>query len=144
MSNHNQEEKKSDQIEEESISLIDLLVTFTKHKKKILLVPILAGVVAGVYSLLLPDIFSARTTLMPIPPRVTKMQQQGHLYEVQTDDKANTANLFKRLLLSQRIQNKMISKFGLSRGSDEYSVADAREELQEVTTISAELNGNTL
>ena len=37
--------------EEDSISLLDLLVVFAKHKKKILLVPVLAGGIMAVYSL---------------------------------------------------------------------------------------------
>ena len=59
------ESKQPVQMEEDSISLLDLLVVFAKHKKKILLVPILAGGIAAVYSLQLPFIFSSQTTLLP-------------------------------------------------------------------------------
>ena len=51
--------------EEDAISLLDLLLVFARHKKKILLIPFLIGCAVAVYSLQVPEIFSAQTTLIP-------------------------------------------------------------------------------
>ena len=52
MTEEHAEPRQPAQMEEEnSISLLDLLVVFAKHKKKILLVPVLAGGIMAVYSL---------------------------------------------------------------------------------------------
>ena len=51
--------------EEDAISLLDLMLVFARHKKKIIIVPFLAGCAMAGYSLIVPEIFTASTTLIP-------------------------------------------------------------------------------
>ena len=51
--------------EEDTISQIDLLLVFARHKLKIIVVPFLAGCVVAAYSLMVPEIYTGSTTLIP-------------------------------------------------------------------------------
>ena len=51
--------------EEDAISLLDLFLVFARHKKKIIIVSFLAGCAMAGYSLIVPEIFTASTTLIP-------------------------------------------------------------------------------
>ena len=53
---HNQSMERLE--EEDAISLLDLLLVFARHKKKILIIPFLIGCATAVYSLQVPEIFS--------------------------------------------------------------------------------------
>ncbi|MHB1590786.1 MAG: GumC family protein [Sulfuricella sp.] len=50
---------------EDEISLLDLLIVLAKHKKLILGLPLAVAIVAVIYSLLLPPIYTASTTILP-------------------------------------------------------------------------------
>ena len=49
--------------EEDAISLLDLLLVFARHKKKILIIPFLVGCAMAVYSLQIPEISGHRPQL---------------------------------------------------------------------------------
>ena len=117
MSDDNQETRHQIHVEEEdSISLLDLLVVFAKHKKKILLVPILAGGIAAGYSLQLPEIFAAETTLLP--PQNQKrssammmINQFGPMAGLAGDALGvkSTGEMYVAMLKSRRVGDRLIS-----------------------------------
>jgi uncharacterized protein involved in exopolysaccharide biosynthesis len=51
--------------EEDEISLLDLLITLTKHKALILCITFFAGVIAVFYSLQMPNIYKSEATIAP-------------------------------------------------------------------------------
>ena len=66
MAEDNDHDQSAEHLEEEdAISLLDLLLVFVRHKKKILIIPFLVGCAMAVYSLQVPEIFTAQTTLIP-------------------------------------------------------------------------------
>jgi tyrosine-protein kinase Etk/Wzc len=57
--------------DDEEISLLDLLIVLAKHKKLILGVPFGAAILAVIYSLLLPNIYTGTTKILP-PSRISR------------------------------------------------------------------------
>jgi len=135
--------------EEDSISFLDLLVIFTRHKKKILLVPILAGGIAAVYSLQLPFVFASQTTLLP--PQQQKRSSSGALMMLnQLGPMAGLASdalgvksegeLFVSLIKSRRISDRLIERFDLYKVYENLKTIkttnDVRATLADATTVS--------
>ena len=109
------ESRQPVQMEEDSISLLDLLVIFAKHKKKILLVPILTGGIAAGYSLQLPEIFASQTTLLPPEQQkgssaMMMLNQLGPMAGLAGDALGvkSEGELFVSLLKSRRIGDRII------------------------------------
>jgi uncharacterized protein involved in exopolysaccharide biosynthesis len=71
MGKDKQEVSQADRVEEEdTINLLDLLLVFARHKKKILIIPLLIGCAVAVYSLQAPVVYTASTTFVPSPTGV--------------------------------------------------------------------------
>src|SRR5882672_8693000 len=51
--------------EVDEISLLDLLIVLAKHKRIVLGVPFVAAIVAAVISLLLPNVYTGTTRILP-------------------------------------------------------------------------------
>ena len=139
------ESKQPVQMEEDSISLLDLLVVFAKHKKKILLVPILAGGIAAGYSLQLPEIFASQTTLLP--PEQQKGSSSALMMLNQLGPMAGLAGdalgvksegeLFVSLIKSRRIGDRLIERFDLFTVYENAKTTnDVRKTLTDATTVS--------
>ena len=50
---------------EEEISLLDLAIVLAKHKKMVLGFPLVVAILAVIYALLLPSIYTATTKILP-------------------------------------------------------------------------------
>src|SRR5712664_2526974 len=51
--------------EDDEISLLDLLIVLAKHKRIVLGVPFIVAIVAAIISLLLPNIYTGTTRILP-------------------------------------------------------------------------------
>src|SRR2546423_11800165 len=50
---------------DDEVSLLDLLIVLAKHKRTVLGVPFVAAVVAAIVSLLMPNIYTGTTRILP-------------------------------------------------------------------------------
>ena len=130
--------------EEDAVGLVDILLVFAHHKWKIIVVPILAGCVMAAYSLKVPEIYTASTTLIPSDRKQSSaMSMLGQLGPL-----AGMAGVGLRggsdtevlltMLKSRRIQDEIIAKHQLAKGKagDDLSMEKARLKLTGATTTS--------
>ena len=128
--------------EEDAISLIDLLVVFAKHKKKILLMPLLVGGIVAGYSLMVPEIFTAQTTLIPSDQKqssaMAMLNQLGPMAGLMGGSGGGSqTEVLMTMLKSRRIQDKIIAKHNLQNVDGEsIPMWEAQKNLSEVTAVS--------
>ena len=129
--------------EEDAISLLDLLLVFARHKKKILIIPFLVGCAVAVYSLQVPEIFTAKTTIIPSGQKqsstMAMLNQLGPMAGLVTGGAGvgSETEVLVTMVKSRRIQDKLISKHNLQTVDGEsITMAEARLNLGEVTAVS--------
>jgi tyrosine-protein kinase Etk/Wzc len=128
--------------EEDAISLLDLMLVFARHKKKIIIVPFLAGCAMAGYSLIVPEIFTASTTLIPSDRKqssaMAMLSQLGPLAGMAGGAMGGgDTEVLLTMLKSRRIQDKIIASHQLTMSdSEELTLDEARELLAEVTMVS--------
>ena len=131
--------------EEDAISLIDLLLVFARHKLKIIVVPFLVGCVVAAYSLMVPEIYTASTTLIPSDRKQSSamgiLSQLGPLAGM-AGGLAGSGGADTEVLLtmvkSRRVQDQIITKHDLRKDKDggDLSMEDARRKLAGATSAS--------
>lgn len=106
--------------EEDAISLLDLLLVFARHKKKILLIPFLIGCATAAYSLQVPEIFASKTTLLPPQQQkqssaMARLNQMGPMAGLAGDALGlqSSGELYVSILESRRIGDRIIKEFDL-------------------------------
>ena len=130
--------------EEDAIGLVDILLVFAHHKWKIIVVPILAGCVMAAYSLMVPEIYTASTTLIPSDRKQSSaMSMLGQLGPLAGMVGAglgggSDTEVLLTMLKSRRIQDEIIAKHQLAKGKagDDLSMEKARLKLAGATTTS--------
>jgi tyrosine-protein kinase Etk/Wzc len=128
--------------EEDAISLIDLLVVFAKHKKKILLLPLLVGGIVAGYSLTVPEIFTAQTTLIPSDQKqssaMAMLNQLGPLAGLAGGSGGGSqTEVLVTMIKSRRILDKIIAKHNLqTQDGEKVTMEAARKSLGGITTTS--------
>ncbi len=126
--------------QEDSISLIDLLLVFARHKKKIIIVPFLVGCITAAYSLTVPEIYTASTTLIPSDRKqgsaMSMLSQLGSLAGMvgAGGGGGSDTEVLLTMLQSRRVQDKIIAKHKLTKGKDgDLSMEQARSGLSGAT-----------
>jgi tyrosine-protein kinase Etk/Wzc len=133
---------KSDAYEEDAISLLDLMLVFARHKKKIIIFPFCIGCVIAGYSLIIPEIFTASTTLIPSDRKqssaMAMLNQLGPLAGMAGGAMGGgDTEVLLTMLKSRRIQDRVITAQQLTQGDEgELTMAQAREGLTAVTGVS--------
>ena len=128
--------------EEDAISLIDLLVVFAKHKKKILLLPLLVGGIVAGYSLTVPEIFTAQTTLIPSDQKqssaMAMLNQLGPLAGLAGGSGGGSqTEVLVTMIKSRRILDRIIAKHNLqTQDGEKVTMEAARKSLGGITTTS--------
>jgi len=129
--------------EEDAISLIDLLLVFARHKLKIIVVPFLVGCVVAAYSLMVPEIYTASTTLIPSDRKqsaaMSMLGQLGPLAGMAGGlAGGGDTEVLLTMVKSRRIQDQIIKKHDLRKDKDggDLSMEKARRKLRGVTTAS--------
>jgi tyrosine-protein kinase Etk/Wzc len=126
------------------VNAFDLLVAVAKHKKPILGASASVGVLVLVISLLLPNMYTATTRILP--PQQTQslasamMGQLGPLASLAGHDLGlkNPNDIYVAMLESRLAGDALIQRFGLMRQYRSRSIGKAREELARRTAV---LNG---
>ena len=130
--------------EEDAISLIDLLLVFAHHKLKIIVVPFLVGCVVAAYSLMVPEIYTASTTLIPSDRKqssaMSMLGQLGPLAGMAGGMMAGGSDteVLITMVKSRQVQDKIIAKHDLRKGMDgeELSMEKTRLKVAKATTVS--------
>ena len=136
--------------EEDAISLIDLLVVFAKHKKKILLMPLLVGGIVAGYSLMVPEIFTAQTTLIPSNQKqssaMAMLNQLGPLAGLAGGSGGGSqTEVLVTMIKSRRILDKIIAKHNLqTQDGVKVTMDAARKSLGGITTTSLGLKDGVI
>jgi len=158
MSEQVQSENRKDAPAEENasaddeVSLLDLLIVLAKHKRILVGAPFVAAVVAAIISLLMPNIYTGTTRILP--PQQSASTASALLNQLggglggmigvaggSALGMRNPNDLYVGMLKSRTIADNLISRFDLRKVYDEDRVSDARKRLEKETTIAAGRDG---
>ncbi len=120
----------SEQMDDE-INLFDLAITLAKHKKMILGAPLVAAIIATIFSLFSPNIYTADTKILP---------RQSPSGAVSADIK-NPTEVFVEMLKSRMLQNDMIRRFNLQAVYETKTPGTTLQALAAATTVKAGNDG---
>src|SRR5712691_11548724 len=138
---------RSANAESDEISLLDLLIVLAKHKRIVLGVPAIVAVGAAIISLLLPNIYTGTTRILP--PQQSASAASALLTQLGgvlgglgggaggTLGGRNPNVLYVRTLKSRTVAHTLIPRFELGKVYDEVRLSDARKPLEKETAIVA-------
>jgi tyrosine-protein kinase Etk/Wzc len=140
--NHTNPSEQTEYVEDE-INLIDLFLVLLRHKKMIFLIVFAAIVLSVVYSLLKPDIYTARARLLP-PQQPTPglsgllLQGGGPLGDLAGSffGGKSSSDLYVGILESRSVADKIINKFDLKKLYEEESLEKTYKLLAKQTSIT--------
>ena len=138
----------TDQASDE-INLLDLLIVFAKHKKLIIGLPMAVGLLAVIYALLLPNIYTANTKILPpqqsqsaAASMLAQLGNAGGLLAGAAGIK-NPNDLYVAMLRSRTVADNLIQRFRLMElwKIDTQHPSDAYKALDGVTSITSGKDG---
>jgi uncharacterized protein involved in exopolysaccharide biosynthesis len=131
----------------DELTFLDLLIVLAKHKSLIVGLPFVAAVLAAGMSLLLPNVFTATTKILP-PQQgqsnaVAILGQLGALGggASQMLGVKNPNDVFIAMLMSRTVADNVIRRFELGRIYDTSVLADTRRILAKNTRIVSGRDG---
>ncbi|WP_303680671.1 Wzz/FepE/Etk N-terminal domain-containing protein, partial [Pelodictyon luteolum] len=139
--------ERSRPYDEDEISLLDLAITLAKHKKAILLAPLIAGALTAVATLFMPNIYTADTTIMPPQQQSsTAAMLASQLGAMAGGGGAalglkNPNELYVAMLKSRNVQDGIIQRFKLHEVYETDTPAETRKALKEATKITTGKDG---
>jgi uncharacterized protein involved in exopolysaccharide biosynthesis len=137
--------------DEDEVSLLDLLIVLAKHKRIVLGVPFVAGIAAAIVSLLLPNIYTGTTRILP--PQQSASAASALLNQLGGAlgglgglaggalGVRNPNDLYVGMLKSRTIADNLISRFDLGKVYDESRLSDVRKRLEKETSIATGKEG---
>ncbi len=132
---------------DDEINLMDLLLVIAKHNRFILKLTLGAAVLAVVYALLQPNIYTAKTVMMP-PQQPSSsasalLGQLGGLAGVAGGALGvkNPGDLFIGMLKSHVVADALIQRFKLMELYEAKTMTSARTELESATVLAAGKDG---
>lgn len=141
------ESETVDNLEENGPTLFDVAVALSRHKRKIILIPLVVAVIAAATSFMIPKSYKASTNLLP--PQ--QAQSSASMLLSQLGSTAGMAagvagiknpnDLYIGMLKSRTVADKLIEKYGLKTVYSTESQEVARKKLAENTTISSGKDG---
>src|SRR5258708_2159039 len=131
----------------DEISLLDILIVLAKHKKLILGLPFLAGLIALGITFLMPNWYTATAKLLP--PQQSQSNAVAILGQLgaisggasQALGLKNPSDIFVAMLKSRTVADAIIERFKLKDVYDESYMQDARKELFKNVDIIAGRDG---
>src|SRR6266571_8569295 len=136
---------------DDEVSLLDLLIVLAKHKRLVLGLPLVVAIAAAIVSLLLPNIYTGTTRILPPQQSASAatalLNQLGGAAGVLTGATGgalglrNPNDLYVGMLKSRTVADNLIARFDLAKVYDENRLSDARKYLQKQTTIVAGRDG---
>ena len=136
---------------EDEISLLDWLIVLAKHKRIVLGVPLIVGVVSAIVSLILPNIYTGTTKILPPQQSASAasalLNQLGGAFGGLLGGAGaslgvrNPNDLYVGMLKSRTVADNLISRFKLQEVYNEERHSDARKRLEKETTIVSGRDG---
>ncbi|MHB1677558.1 MAG: GumC family protein [Sulfuriferula sp.] len=134
--------------EEDEINLMDLLLVIAKHNRFILKLTIGVAVLAAIYVLLQPNIYTGKTVILPPQQQSSSsasllLGQLGGMAGMAGGALGlkNPSDLYVGLLKSDTVADELIQKFHLQSLYDVKTLTDARTKLKSVSSIAASKDG---
>ena len=133
--------------DDDEVSLLDLAIILAKHKKLIIGLPLIIGVMAAGISLSLPNIFTASTKILP--PQQNQSAAAGMLaqlgglggFTAGAIGIKNPSDLYIGMLKSRTVADGIIQRFDLNTLFQQKLQSATRSVLAGMTTIKAEKDG---
>jgi tyrosine-protein kinase Etk/Wzc len=130
---NNQKNEEDLQQDDAGISMMDLLLILAKHKKIILVLPVLMGIVGLVISLLMPNIYKANTKILP--PQQSQSTAAAMLSQLgglaggagAALGVKNPNDIYLGMLKSRAIVDKLIIRFDLQKKYDQKFLESTRK-----------------
>ena len=132
---------------EEEISILDILIVLAKHKKLILGLPFLAGIIAAGITLLMPNWYTGTAKILPPQPShsnaVAILGQLGAMGggATQAIGIKNPNDVFVAMLNSRTVADSLIEKFDLKTIYGKELMTDVRKSLANNTSIASGKDG---
>ena len=133
----------------DEINLLDLLIVLAKHKKRITGVTLIAALIAVVYSLSLPNIYTATSKVLP--PQSSKSGASNALMLAQLGVMGGGAGaalglkdpnaLYVAILKSRNISEKVVRRLDLQKVYGIKTLTDTLKMLEGESTITAGKDG---
>jgi tyrosine-protein kinase Etk/Wzc len=134
---------------DDEINLLDLLIVLAKHKKMIMLVTFAAALVAIGISLLMPNIYTGTSKILP--PQSSQSSSVNAIMLAQLGGLSGSAGaalglkdpnaLYVAMLKSRNIMEKIARRFDLQTVYEEKTMTDALKALEKESTISSGKDG---
>lgn len=129
----NQQSPHAADYDEDEISLLDLLIILARHKRKIVLTTVMAGLIGITVSLLMTPIFTATATIMP--PQKSESSAAAMLGQLgalsgmagAAAGLKSPADLYIGLLQSRTVEDTLINQFNLKQEYKEKYQEKARK-----------------
>jgi len=142
---------EEDESPEDEINLLDLLIVLAKHKRIVLGVPLAAGILAAIVSLLLPNIYTGTTRILPPQQSASAAsallsQLGGALGGIGGAAGGalgirNPNDLYIGMLRSRTVADNLITRFELNKVYRQELQSNTRLALQGNTSIAAGRDG---
>jgi len=139
------------EVEEDEISLLDLAIVLAKHKKLILGLPLVAAIIAVIVTLLMPNIYTGTTKILPPQQNQSAAvamvgQLSGQLGGLGALAGGalgikNPNDLYVGMLKSRTVADNLIGRFELRKLYDKTTSEDTRKELERNTRITSGRDG---
>ena len=131
--------------DDDEISLLDLAIVLAKHKTLIIGLPVVAAIASIGFSLLMPNIYTAITKILP--PQTTQStsaalaQLAGGIGGLAGGLGGVKADLYIGMLKSRTVADGIIRQYDLTTRWEMKLQSDTRKRLEGVTAISAGKEG---
>jgi tyrosine-protein kinase Etk/Wzc len=122
-------------------NLIELLIMLAKHKKLIIVLPLVTAVLAGLFSFTMPNVYRATTKLLPPQQAQSSaaalLSQLGGMASVVSGGAGpkNPNEVYIAMLKSRTVADRLINRFQLGKVYNTKSPARTRSALEDSTTI---------
>src|SRR6266508_2331957 len=137
--------------DDDEVSLLDLLIVLAKHKRTVLGIPFVVAIAAVIISLLLPNIYTGTTRILP--PQQSASAATALLNQLGGAlgglggaaggalGVRNPNDLYVGMLKSRTVADNIIARFELGKIYNEHRLSDTRRRLAKETTIETGKDG---
>lgn len=146
-----QDAPATDSSRDDEVTLLDLLIVLAKHKRAVLGFPLLVAIGTAMHSLLLPNIYTGTTRVLP-PQQSASMAtallsqlggQLGGITGVTGSALGirNPNDLYVGMLRSRTVADNLIARFELGTVYGEKYLSETRKRLEKNTAIASGRDG---
>ena len=141
-------EPSQNKIDTYEINLLDVAIVLSKHKKLLIVLPLITAIIFAIMTRKLPDTFQAETTFMPpqksqnVGSMLSSISSLGSISGMLGGSGAVNGNeLYIAILKSREMQYRLVKRFNLLAVYKTTSLEGARQALNGQTQIKTEKSG---